>query len=346
MSPSPTERILHLAAYLDEHRHDEVTLGDITRDVAGYDDGTAPRDDWSRLVPDTKEHEAIRKKVQRDLGDLRDQWGIDAEYDDEAHCYRIAAPFLTARQRAALISAAAVVMVEGLTADEPGAIGSGVDDATARVVVQVHEHVRVLRDAIDSRTAVRFRHEGRDRVLEPWALGVWRGKWYVAGGDPLHDGAMRRFRLDRVEPAPGDARLTAVGAADAFTIPDWFDLDKAFDFDPNSWGGDPPCAVRVRVTPDHVGAFVAEFGGEVVDPRAADGVTIALTVRHYESFRNRLFGFRGHAVVVAPPAMVALVRDHLAAVAGSSATVLGDGAAFRENGADRPDTTARAEEAS
>ena len=315
MTPSPTERILHLAAYLDEHRRDDVTLSEITRDVAGYDDErTAPRDEWDRLVPDTKEHEAIRKKVQRDLVDLRDQWGIDAEYDDESHCYRLAPPFLTPRQRAALISAAAVVMVEGLTVDEPGAIGSAVDDDTARVVVQVHSHVSVLRDAIDSRTAVQFRHEGRDRVLEPWALGVWRGKWYVAGGDPRHGGAMRRFRLDRIEPVVGGPMLSTVGPPEAFTIPDWFDVDKAFDFDPNSWGGDPPCDVTVRVAPDHLNAFVDEFGGDVGE-RDADGVTVTFTVRHYESFRNRLFAFRANAVVTGPPEMVGLVRDHLAAIA-------------------------------
>jgi len=313
---SPTERILSLAAYLDEHRADDVTLGDITRDVPGYDDGTAPRDDWGRLVADTPEWQTVRKKVRRDLADLEEQWGIDAVYDEQSHCYRLAPPFLTPRQRAALISAAAVVTVEGLTADEPGAIGSGVDDATARVVVQVHAHVTVLRDAIDSRTAVRFRHEGRDRELEPWALGVWRGKWYVAGGDPRHAGAMRRFRLDRVDPAPGDDGLRTVGDPGAFTIPDWFDVDKAFDFDPNSWGTDPPCLVTVRVEADHLGAFLDEFGGEV-DDAAGGAAVVTLTVRHHESFRNRLLGFRGHAVVTAPPEAVALVRDHLVAVAAS-----------------------------
>jgi predicted DNA-binding transcriptional regulator YafY len=178
--------------------------------------------------------------------------------------------------------------------------------------VQVHGHVTVLRDAIDSRTAVRFGHEGKERVLEPWALGVWRGKWYVAGGDPAHAGAMRRFRLDRVEPAAGDDVLGTVGDPGAFSIPDWFDVDKAFDFDPNSWGGDPECEVTVRVEPDHLGAVVDELGGSV------DGDTVTLTVRHYESFRNRLLGFRGHAVVTGPPDMVAMVRDHLAATVGAS----------------------------
>jgi predicted DNA-binding transcriptional regulator YafY len=315
--PSPTERILHLAAYLDEHRDREVTLSDLSHDVAGYDDGAAPRDDHGRLLPDTREWAAIRKKLKRDLDDLRTGWGIEVVYDDNAHAYRLAPPFLTAEERAALIAAAAVVAVEGVERREPGAIGSGLDDGTARVVIHVHGAVSVLRDAIDARTPVRFRHEGRERVLEPWALGVWRNQWYVAGGDREHHGEMRRFRLDRIESLAPDGGIEVAGASGSYEIPDWFDTERAFDFDPNSWGHDPPLEARVRVEPDHVATFVAEFEGAVVEREAGGAAVVGLTVRHYESFRNRLLGFRGHAVVVAPPALVTLVRDHLAALAGS-----------------------------
>ncbi|MFM8304844.1 MAG: helix-turn-helix transcriptional regulator [Actinomycetota bacterium] len=279
MPPSPAERILQLAAYLDQHRRDEITLSDITRDVGGYDDGTAPRDEHGRLVDQTTEWSALRKKVQRDLGDLRDQWGIDATYDDQSHCYRLAPPFLTARQRAALISAAAVVAVEGIADDEPGAIGSGVDDALARVVVQVHSSVVTLRDAIGTRSPVTFRHEGRVRVLEPWALGVWRNKWYVAGGDPTRDGEMRRFRLDRIETSGSTTSLSVSGDAGSYEIPDWFDIERAFDFDPNSWGADPPLETEVRVRTDPLGAFTDEFGGAVVGIDAGSAA-FSLTVRH------------------------------------------------------------------
>lgn len=315
MVPSAAERILRLAAYLDLHRSDVVTLSDITRDLAGYDDGNAPRDEGGRLVPKTPEWEACRKKMQRDIKDLRESWGIVVEYDEASHCYQLAQPFLSARDRAALISAATVVDVEGLQPGAPGAIGSAVDDGGARVVVQVHAFVSAFRDAIGSRTSLGFRHEGRPRVLEPWALGVWRNKWYVAGGDPLQNGAMRRFRLDRIEPLDSDGGLEAAGPPAAFVIPDWFDVEKAFDFDPNSWGHDPELEARIRVESDHVNAFLHEFGGAVIE-RDAGFATIELVVRHHESFRNRLFGLRGHAVVVSPPALVAIVRDHLEAVAG------------------------------
>ena len=135
-----------------------------------------------------------------------------------------------------------MVAVEGLDG-EPGAIGSKVDDRLARVIVQVHDLVDDFRDAISTRTPVTFTHEGRTRVLEPWALGVWRNHWYVAGGDPAHDHEMRRFRLDRID-APPTGHLDPAGEPGSFTVVDWFDVDKAFDFDPNSWGHDPVLDAR------------------------------------------------------------------------------------------------------
>jgi hypothetical protein len=41
-------------------------------------------------------------------------------------------------------------------------------------------------------------------------------------------------------------------------------------------------------------------------------------VRHYESTRNRILFFRDHAQVLGPPELVALVRDHLAALAAGA----------------------------
>jgi predicted DNA-binding transcriptional regulator YafY len=315
---SATERILALAAYLDRHRRDEVTLDDIYRDVPGYRPDGAP----THLVKDSPPWEAARKKLRRDLEDLRREWGIVVDYDEADGCYRIARPFFTAAERAALISAAGVVAVQGLHRGDAGAIGMHVDDRTSSVVIRVHALVADFRDAIATRTPLRFEHEGRVRVLEPWALGVWRNRWYVAGGDPAHGHEMRRFRLDRIETPPDGPPLEAAGDPGSYTVPDWFDPEKAFDFDPNSWGHDAPLVARVRVGADHASAFCREFGGEIV-ARHADHVDVELVVRHYESFRNRLLGFRQHAVVQAPPELVDMVRAHLVAIAASTPTEAG-----------------------
>ena len=80
------------------------------------------------------------------------------------------------------------------------------------------------------------------------------------------------------------------------------------------WGPDPCVRARVRVGRDHVDAFLAELGGAVVETDT-EHAFVELDVREYRSFRTRLLPFRGAAVVLEPPELVAVVRDHLAQLA-------------------------------
>jgi predicted DNA-binding transcriptional regulator YafY len=305
---TPTERILNLAAYLKQCGGEGATLDDISANVRGYDPEVA-RDEHGNLRSEGPEWEALRRMARRDLQDLQRAWGIDTFYDDQTHRYRLHPPFFTTRERAALIAAATAVGVEGIDGQR-GQLGAAVDDAGAQVVIRVHHRVADLRDAIQTRTVVRFDHEGRTRVLEPFALGTWHSRWYVAGWDPDVD-ALRRYRLDRIT---DDGPIERVGDPGTYEVPAWFDSVLAFDFDPNAWGRDPRLRARVRVERDHLPAFLAEFGGEVVDEVAGDPV-VAFDVRHYESTRNRILSFRDHVQVLGPDALVTLVCDHLAALA-------------------------------
>lgn len=309
---APAERILALAAYA--HRsHGPITLDDIADNAPGYGSGT-PR---SRpLEPRSAEWERVRKLVGRDVSDLREHWGIDLEYDDAGHTYELREPFFTPEERGALVAAAAVVEVVGVDVPVPGALGSAVGDDATVIVLRVHDLVSALRAAIGTRTAVTFVHDGRTRHVQPYALGVWRNRWYLAGRDDGED-ALRRFRLDRIERGQngdGTDAIVPVGPPGAYEIPPDFDAEAAFDLDPNAWGTDPKVSARVEVATDRVDSFLGELGGHVVG-ETGDRSVVELDVRHYESFRNRLLAFGTHAVVVAPPMLVAVVRDHLAALA-------------------------------
>jgi predicted DNA-binding transcriptional regulator YafY len=308
----PAERILRLAAFAADRGTDgaEITLTDIV-DGVGYPTDAA-RDAQGQLQGGTTEWETVRKMVQRDLADLHTFWGIRLEYDDTAHSYRLAPPFFTPDERRALLAAVATVSVQGAPDAEPGDLGATLDDRRALVVLRLHHLVAALRAAIGARRPVTFELYGVTRHVEPYALGMWRNRWYLAGHD-LDRGTLRRYRLDRL--APGDPTIALIGSERAYEIPADFDVDAAFDLDPNVWGQDPVLAARVRVAVDHVDTFRGELGGEVVenDGRAA---IVELDVRHHQSFRDRVLAFRGSAVVLDPPELVAAVRDHLAALAG------------------------------
>lgn len=309
----PAERILRLAAFAADRCTDgaEITLTDIV-DGVGYPTDAA-RDAQGQLSSGTTEWESVRKMVQRDLGDLHRFWGIRLDYDEVAHSYRLAPPFFTPDERRALLAAVATVSVQGAPDGEPGDLGATLDDRRALVVLRLHHLVATLRAAIGERRVVTFALYGVARRTQPYALGMWRNRWYLAGHD-LDRGTLRRYRLDRID--PGDPTIAVVGPDHAYEIPADFDADAAFDLDPNAWGHDPVLSARVRVAVDHVDAFRSELGGEVAE---SDGRTaiVELDVRHYQSFRDRMLAFRGSAVVLEPPSLVAVMRNHLAALAGA-----------------------------
>jgi hypothetical protein len=327
---SAAERILDLTAFAAARcrNGNGITLSDIVDNVPGYEtDG--PRAANGDLKAGTDQWEAVRKRLTRDIKDLREQWGIQLDFDEADHCYRLAPAFFTGAERRALFAAAALISVQGAPGSKLGDLGAAIDDSAALVIVRLHGLVADLRRAIATRTAVEFRHHGRDRHLQPYALGMWKKNWYVAGRDIDRD-STRRFRLDRIDPGdpgdpgnpgnpgnPGEPTIRPYGSPSAYGIPGDFDANREFDLDPNAWGTDPAVRARVRVGLDHVDAFLNELGGEVVD-RDEQSAILELDVRHYISFRTRLLGFRGSAVVLSPPVLVDFVRDHLVALTGIS----------------------------
>lgn len=288
---NPATRILRLARYLDETP--VVTLTQIVDELEGYGaTGTGSA--------------GLRKQLGRDLATLEASFGILVDYDPREAVYRLRPPFFTEDQRRALLAAAATVSVDGLDEAAPGEIGSALDDQGARIVVTVHRRVTELRDAIATRTAVRFRYHGSERTVDAYAIGAWRNHWYVVGRE--HESQRRnRYRLDRVE-GPDDApAFTPVGAVGAYEIPEDLDATAELRMDPNAWGHDPPLTAEVEVEADHLGAFAAEF-----DPESIEGAVASVAVRHRIAFVMRLLGFRDHVRLLGPPELVEELRDWLA----------------------------------
>ncbi len=206
------ERITNLVALLLETRS-PLTLEQIANELAGqYPAGEA----------------ALRGAFERDKALLRDIGvpletevlaGSDAgrtAYRIDRRRYELADLALTADERAALELAVAMVRLAdarfGLLK-----LGAG-DGEPSAVVVNVPELVAlpVLRDATAARAEVAFRYREADRRLQPYALLLREGFWYVIGHDLGH-GEVRTYRVDRIE------GRVATGESGSFERPSGFD---------------------------------------------------------------------------------------------------------------------------
>ncbi len=291
---TPLERMTHLAAYVTT-KPEGCTKQDIGADVPGYLGlGEA----------------ALEKTLQRDRTTLRETVGIDIEYIEESHRYRIQPPFFTPAERSALITAAALVDVDGVGDDQlPGELGTAVSQDGALVVVRVHALVVAFRDAIAERRTVTLRYNGTERTFDAYVLGMWHHRWYVVGSE--HEVGRRVFRLDRIErPDDGDA-VTLVGEPDAYVIPADLDPEAELRMDPNVWGDDDPIVAHVRVDRRQAPRFLGEFIATVAH-EDRDVVEFAVEVRDYESFVIRVLGFGRAVRLLGPPHLLAMVREWVA----------------------------------
>ncbi len=303
---SPTERVLRLAAFVDERR-DELTLSRITAAVPGYPE--CDRDHAGDIVKGARGWEAARRAVRRDVADLEAFFGIALTYDEATHRYQLEPSFFTPGERAALISACAIVDVQGVDRESSDAIGAAVDASSYDAIVWIDRRASMFQTARLERRRVQFSYRGRRRTIDPLAIGSRRNLWYVVGRD--HDvDALRLFRLDRVDAEPP----IELGAnRDAFELPDDFDAPSALRLDPNDWGPDQPVEATIRVARHRVGAFQRDLGGVVIE-HDVDHVVVAVTVRHRTSFRVRVTAFGDDAKLIGPAELVDDVVNWLRAM--------------------------------
>jgi len=279
-SEQVTDRILRLAAYIAQRR--DFTLEQATTDVEGYDTD--------------KGHEAVRTLFRRDLEVLRAEFGIEAPYDSDNAQYELRPAFFTPSERRALIAAAGAVVItlEGEGDTDPEALGSAVDDDRAEVFLTVTPDALTLLRAQRARTPVRFTYKGRERDVDPWAVGTWRRHWYLAGNE-RERGPGRRFRIDRIT----DLEVTQ----GRFEVPEDFDSESAFDMDPNTWGQDPRVRVRIEVEPAFADRLADAVGGEVTS-HSAPWAIVEVESASRDALIDRLLEFGPRARIVDPPEIV------------------------------------------
>ena len=284
------ERLLNLTAALLDARV-PLSTDDVRERVPGYP---------------AEAGETFRRAFERDKEALR-QMGIPVRTEEipgtdppvpgyriRRDEYALADPGLEPDELAALNLAVATVQVDGLSSGDAirklgGAAGG---ESGPAVALPSMPNLGPLFAAAAAGAVVEFRHNGKDRVVDPYRLTFQRGRWYLDGRDHASR-EPRSYRLDRIEGGvtvgePGSFErkpLTGRGM-----LPPW------------EMGAEQPIAALVRVDPDQAPFACDTVGREHVAAQHEDGsVDLLLTVANRDAFRSFVLGFLDHAEVLSPP---------------------------------------------
>jgi predicted DNA-binding transcriptional regulator YafY len=168
----------------------------------------------------------------------------------------------------------------------------------------VADTLRLLTRALRERTRVRFHYHGihrgeaTDRDVAPYGLLFQHGQWYLIGSDATREGAIRVFRLGRME-----ALEVGKTKSPEYEIPDDFDVSDYARRQPWELGDDEPFTARVRF--DFPLSLWADRNrhGERVEELPGGATIRRFAVRQTDPFLRWLQQFGGDAVVTHPPGL-------------------------------------------
>lgn len=268
-------------------------------------------------------HAAMRGAFERDKSLLRDV-GVPIEtevlrgtnagqtaYRVDRDRYELRGLDLTDDERRALQVAVAAART---TEAEFGMFKlGGVADSAASITANLPQLALLpaLREAIAAKATVAFRYHAAPRRLQPYALLLREGFWYVMGHDLGHD-EVRTYRVDRIEGS------VEQGEGAEFERPADFDARAVFPADPKELGDGSQTAI-VRIDHTRATFAVRELGEESVTRHMSDGsVEVEVPCSSLDAFRSWLFGWGVHAEVVAPADVRAELIEWLRTMASRS----------------------------
>jgi predicted DNA-binding transcriptional regulator YafY len=313
VSAKKTERLLNLVICL-LHTRRYLSVQEIRDAVPGYSEDS---------------EEAFRRMFERDKEELRDlgiplETGTDSAAHDDELGYRIARrdyelpPISLEPDEAAALGLAARLWQSAPLAGATGTAllklrAAGVDalESTGALEPRVGASEPAFEACLAAVTEGRslqfsYRASGRpdpeERLVDPWGVVWWHGRWYVVGHDSARED-VRVFRLSRIV---GPA--TAVGAAGTVKAPPGTDLRGLVA---RMAGEEPRTTATVLVRQGAAWGLRTEAAAatETTQADAEGWDRLELGYTDPERFADRVTGFGADVVVVGPPeARDAVVR--------------------------------------
>ncbi len=265
-------------------------------------------------------HEAVRRKFERDKAELAsiglvlrvaladegaaEGYRLDAEasYLPEISLEADERDLLAAAGRAALANPAFPhrralrLALAKLDADDVPATTLAFHHGSVDPGEPVAERVETLGRALASRKRVTLRHrkpgaEAVEREVDPWALFLDRGAWYLTGFDH-RAGERRVFRASRIEEVTLNPKRPK---SPDFEVPEDFETPSSRSLDPLHFAIHPEAEARVRVDPEV--SFLMEPAWGAPD---SDGVFTVRTT-HLAYLVEQVLGLGHRAELLAPP---------------------------------------------
>lgn len=240
---------------------------------------------------------------------------VDDSYTIRSQDYYLPDLGLSGEAQLALNLAATAVAFDGRNWAESAAwkLGGLVGEQDRVAVVASPDALPALFGAVAGHRRVRFTHAGRPRVVDPWALLLREGFWYLVGWYPDGDG-FRFFRVDRI-----GGPVAEVGPVER-TRPQDFDPVAAFPADPKQVGDDEVVTAELWVDVVLAAKVLAQHpAAEVVERREDGSVVIALAVSNRPAFRSWILGMLDHAQVLGPDSLRREIRSWLEQIAATGA---------------------------
>ncbi len=319
--PSRLERITNLfLALLDAPR--PLSLREIGTAVAGYpSEPGALRQAFERDKRTLRE-EGVPIAVERIGGE--DQVGYRILPED----YYLPELDLEPDEREALAFALAAVRLEGGAGAFAAAKLSpaqGVDVGPVALLPALPA-LGVLQGALRDHALVSFAYRGRAREVEGHGLVFRLGAWYFVGADRCSKGAVRTFRVDRIE---GEVGVSAPGAYEPPAAEVLAQVRFAPFVAPYAGAGDRPhdedgpevVEVTLEVDVRELRYASAMFGDAALVERLADGAArFCFPVADEAAFVAFVLGLGDAVEVLAPPPLRAAVMAKLERLAGLDET--------------------------